>query len=160
MPCEKGANYMFERFMNRFASFEDEDYNDFDYDLHDEDDDASEEPEQPSRGRREQPRVVELKNQQSQQVIVLHPQSMEIAQDVANYVRSGRIVICNFEHVEQRIAQRVVDFMTGAAYTLDGRVHAVSDLIFLVTPRNITLTDAFEDEDTSMDLLRKAASGR
>ena len=153
---------MFERFMNRFASFEDDEYNDFDYDLQNEEEEeyiAEEAPAAP-RGRKEQPRVVELKNQQSQQVIVLHPQSMEIAQDVANYVRSGRIVICNFEHVEQRIAQRVVDFMTGAAYTLDGRVHAVSDLIFLVTPRNITLTDAYEDEDSSMDFLRKVASGR
>lgn len=146
--------------MNRFASFEDEEYNDFDYDLQDEEEHVTEEPEQPARGRREQPRVVELKNQQNQQVIVLHPKSMEIAQDVANYVRSGRMVICNFEHVEQRIAQRVVDFMTGAAYSMDGRVHAVSDLIFLVTPRNIALTDAFEEEDSSMDFLRKAASGR
>lgn len=146
---------MLEKFLSRFATFEDEDYNDFDYDFEEE----RIIPMQDERtydisGAQNRENVSPEPNAHAQ-IVVLHPKSMDIAEEVANYVREGRMVVCNFEHVEQRIAQRVVDFMTGAAYSLDGRVHAISDLIFMVVPQNVNLMDEFLDEEPSLDFLRK-----
>lgn len=103
------------------------------------------------------PRVVDFKSAGSQQVVVVKPDSMVSAQEVCNHLRAGRMVICNYEQVDQKVAQRVVDFISGSAYALDGKVHAVSSHIFVVIPRNVTLMDTNEHEET-MDYVRRAAN--
>ena len=79
--------------------------------------------------------MVNFRDNLAQQVVVVKPDSMESAQEISNHLRAGRTIICNFEQVDQKVAQRVVDFMTGSAYALDGHVQPVSALIFVIVPR-------------------------
>ncbi len=120
------------------------------YDEYEEIEDASEQDQEiqvPGDARtslfRRQSRVVDFAKPQNhgQQVVIIQPSSIEAAQEVCNHLRGGRTVICNFERIDQKVAQRVMDFVTGATYAIDGQVHKVSPMIFVTVPRNVALMD-------------------
>lgn len=145
----------FNKFINKFTNYEEDDY-DLDFEFEDDQEDVGEDEPmmetiaKPQSNRRSQPKLVDFKSGSGNQVIVVKPQNMESAQELCNHLRAGRTVICNFEQVDQKIAQRVVDFITGSAYALDGQVRPVSNLIFIVVPRAVTLLDgldAYENQD-------------
>jgi cell division inhibitor SepF len=144
--------------MKKFSNYEDEPYDEYPVE-------AEEEFREPVRMETQQssfhaqPRVVDFKTAVGQQVVVVKPDSMVSAQEVCHHLRAGRMVICNYEQVDQKVAQRVVDFISGSAYALDGKVHSVSSLIFVVIPRNVTLMDTNE-QDESMEYYRRTAYAR
>ena len=134
------------KFMNKFSEFDEEEY---DYNSEYIDDELEEEESletEPSQYNDQQPRVVNFRDNLAQQVVVVKPDSMESAQEISNHLRAGRTIICNFEQVDQKVAQRVVDFMTGSAYALDGHVQPVSALIFVIVPRHVTLMNPAEQK--------------
>lgn len=104
---------------------------------------------------RKQSRVVDFAKPVSsgQQVVIIQPSCIESAQEVCNHLRSGRTVICNYEKIDQKIAQRVMDFITGAAYAIDGEVHKVSPMIFVTVPKNVSLMD--ENNPIGMEYLKQ-----
>ncbi|HHT24327.1 MAG TPA: cell division protein SepF [Clostridiaceae bacterium] len=118
-------------------------------------------PQSQSDHRRSPGRVVDL-NQKSyqQQIVIIEPSNIESAQQVCDDVRSGKTVICNIEKIDPKIAQRVIDFITGAAYALRGNVMPISALIFVVAPgtTNITHNNSLrETSDTVEEYVRRAA---
>lgn len=105
-------------------------------------------------------RFVDFNRLGSQQVVVVKPQNMDDGQLIANEIRAGRVVVCNFEEVDHRLAQRIIDFLTGSAFSLGGRVMPISSLIFIITPMHIALSDGLSQnqEKTSMENLRKVVN--
>ena len=153
-------------FLNRiFSKFSGDD--DAYYDDYEEAADYAEEPEAPAmetivdseRVRRDS-KVVNFRGGGAQQLIVLKPSNIEMAKDIVNHLRAGRTVICNFERVDQPVAQRIVDFIYGAAHALDGAVQQISDLIFVIVPRTVAFLDGREVHDDSMDYLRQVSYSR
>lgn len=137
-----------DKIFNRFGSFQDElDYDDpYEHGSYDEpeyEDEVMEEEPLTSNIRRTQPssRVVDFKQSGHQQVVIMQPADIDSAQQACDHIRSGKTVICNIEKVDPKIAQRVIDFITGAAYALDGKVLPVSSVIFVVAPRNTSLLE-------------------
>lgn len=115
---------------------------------------------QPER-KRSSGRVVDL-NQKTyqQQIVIMEPANIETAQQVCDDVRSGKTVICNIEKIDPKIAQRVIDFITGAAYALRGNVMPISALIFVVAPGSTSITSSTNVRDTSNaveEYVRRAA---
>lgn len=84
-------------------------------------------------------RVVKLHETNSQQmrVVVIQPEGFDEAQDIANYLKERKPIIVNLESVEVEVAQRIVDFLSGAAYALDGDIQKITKGIFLVAPHNV-----------------------
>jgi cell division inhibitor SepF len=109
--------------------------------------------------RRQQNKVVDFKPSGQQQVVIMQPADIEAAQQASDHIRSGKTVICNIEKVDGKVAQRVIDFITGAAYALDGKVMPVSSVIFVVAPRNTTLVEGGVVSQ-SMEYLRQTAGVR
>ncbi len=145
------------RWMDKVRGFDsDEEYDENEYE---DVEDVSQEIQVPGDAKtslfRRQSRVVDFAKPSvnGQQVVILQPSCIESAQEVCNHLRSGRTVICNFENIEQKVAQRVMDFITGAAYAIDGQVHKVSPLIFVTVPRNISLMD--DNNPVGMEYLRQ-----
>ena len=85
----------------------------------------AEEPRQPVFRRAQPNKVVDFKPAGGQQVVIMQPADIEAAQQACDHIRSGKTVICNIEKVDTKVAQRVIDFITGAAYALDGKVMPV-----------------------------------
>ena len=136
----------FTRFLDKVRGYDiDEEYEDYE-DVENEEDSSEEiDVAQDMRAGlfRRQSKVVDFArtSHAGQQVVIIQPSSIETAQEVCNHLRGGRTVICNFEKVDQKIAQRVMDFVTGATYAIDGQVHKVSPMIFVTVPRNVSLMD-------------------
>ena len=79
------------------------------------------------------------------EVTMIRPTSVEESRIVVDNLKEGKAVVLNLEDVRTNIAQRIVDFICGAAYDMEGNLQSISDSIFIVTPPNIGLTGDFTD---------------
>ncbi len=88
-------------------------------------------------------RVVKLHENTSQQmrVVVIQPRSFEEAQDIADHLKDRKPVIMNLEAVESAVSRKIVDFLSGATYALDGNMQKITNGIFLVAPNNVGILD-------------------
>lgn len=90
-------------------------------------------------------RVLPIKSVQASetQVVILQPDSIRSSQAVCDHIRAGHTVICNIENVDRSVAQRVIDYISGAAYSIDGNVKPIDQnrKTFVVAPRSVSLMD-------------------
>ena len=84
-------------------------------------------------------------NLASMKMIVYHPVCYDDAQNIVDNLKNRRPVIVNMEELEGSCAQRVLDFLLGAIYAINGTINKVSRGIFLVAPRDVDVEDTGED---------------
>ena len=91
------------------------------------------------------PKVVPLKSSMpgEQQLVILQPNNIQSAQRVCDHLRAGHTVICNIENVDAKVAQRVIDFISGSTYAMDGNVKPIDARAhsFVAVPRSVSLID-------------------
>jgi len=77
--------------------------------------------------------------QQSKQikVMVVEPFSFDDAQHIADYLKSRKPVVVNLESSDPEIAKRMIDFISGTTYALNGQIQKVGNNIFLCAPNNV-----------------------
>lgn len=75
-------------------------------------------------------------------IIVMEPRVYSEAMNIAKCIIRQEAVIVNFRLVEEYQARRIVDFLTGTVYALDGDIQRVGDEIFLCTPQNMEIDGA------------------
>lgn len=80
------------------------------------------------------------------QVHVIKPQEFNEAQKVTDYLKSGRAIVINMEGMEVHSAQRIIDFIGGACYALDGSLQAISANMFIAAPHNVDVTGDLREE--------------
>jgi cell division inhibitor SepF len=81
------------------------------------------------------PNLVGVSGGQSRQNMVLYqPQSNDDTQNIIDYMKAHRSVIINLEQLDSEVAQRILDFVSGASYALNGKIHKISSEIFLLAP--------------------------
>ena len=76
------------------------------------------------------------------------PDRLEDAQLVCNHLKDRHVVIVNVEGLEGREAQRIVDFISGSVYALDGEIFDITNRIFAVTPNYVELQSIQRDPKT------------
>lgn len=108
------------------------------------DDYDREEEETRSFGRKN--KVVNIHATTQLKVVVMQPESFEDARGIADHLKTKKPVIINLEGLETDVARRVVDFLSGAVYGLDGNIQKVSAGIFLIAPYNVSIMGDFKDE--------------
>ncbi len=74
-------------------------------------------------------------------MVVFHPVAYDDAQQIADNLKNRRPIIVNMEELDGATAQRVLDFLLGAVYALDGTISKISRGIFLVAPQNCDVQD-------------------
>ena len=79
------------------------------------------------------------------EVCVIKPTSVEDSREITETLLSGRTVILNLEGLDLEIAQRIIDFASGACYSLNGSLQKISSYIFLVTPTNVDISGDLQD---------------
>lgn len=85
-------------------------------------------------------------NRSSNQVYVIKPQEFNEAQRVTDFLKEGRTIVINMEGIEVHAAQRIIDFIGGSCYALDGSLQAISANIFIAAPRNIDVSGDLRGE--------------
>lgn len=91
-------------------------------------------------------KVVNIHNNFQMQVVISYPETIDEASTVCEYIKSGKTVVVNLENVKHETAQRIVDFLGGVSYALDGDIQYVSNKIFVLAPNNVDITGQFKEE--------------
>lgn len=88
----------------------------------------------------------------SMEVCVIKPASVDDAREITETLLSGRTVILNLEGLDLEVAQRIIDFTSGATFAINGNLQKISNYIFLVTPTNVDISGDLQDLlNTSFD---------
>ena len=91
-------------------------------------------------------KVVNIHSNAQLKVVVLQPEVFEDAQEICDNLKAKKPVIVNLEEMDVDTARRVIDFLSGSVYALDGNIQKVSNGIFLVAPYNVDIMGNFKDE--------------
>lgn len=84
--------------------------------------------------------IFRLHHPRSLEIVVLEPGQYEEAQTAADYLKTHRPIVLNLRNAHKDLGRRVVDFLSGVAYALDGHMHRVGDEIFLFAPAHVSIT--------------------
>jgi cell division inhibitor SepF len=91
------------------------------------------------------PRVVPLSQagrRSGTEVSVFSPRSYQDVVEIADSLRNRQVVIVNLQNADRMLLQRVVDFTSGVAYTIDGRIQKLAEAIYLVVPAGVVVNAA------------------
>ena len=80
-------------------------------------------------------------------VVVIEPKVFEDSENITHQLLDMRPVLINFENTDPHEAARIVDFVSGATFALDGKLEKVGKDIFMCVPVNISID--YSDNDNS-----------
>ena len=92
-------------------------------------------------------KVVGMPGIQQVQVIISQPSTFEQSEEICEHLKEKKSIILNLEYVNKDVARRIVDFVGGAVFALDGTIQKISNSIFLVAPHNYEITNEVMKED-------------
>ena len=157
--------------VKKFAQpYSDDDYDDYDEDYDDYEEESASEP-APRSGRRPSPfasavadsafedsapaatvstpastgfngQVLNMTGKQ--EVVLFHAKTFDDAAKAADELRKRKAVILNMENVDKALTRRVVDFLSGAVYALDGSVKKIAQCTYLFCPHNMAVIGDLE----------------
>ena len=78
------------------------------------------------------------------EVCVIKPSSMEDTREIADTLIDRCTVVLNLEGIDVDVAQRIIDFSSGACYSIAGSLQKISSYIFILTPANVEILDLNE----------------
>lgn len=74
------------------------------------------------------------------EITIESPKSYEDSTKIATHLLENKPVIINLRHLEPDVHRRLIDFMCGTAYAIQGHMMKVGDSIFLFTPANVSIS--------------------
>ncbi len=77
------------------------------------------------------------------EVCVIKPTNVEESREIADTLLSNRTVVLNMEGLDGDIAQRIIDFASGATYAINGNLQKISHYIFIITPPSVDISGDF-----------------
>ena len=80
-------------------------------------------------------------------MVISQPTSFEQSDEICSFLKERKSIIVNLEYVNKDVARRIVDFISGGVYALDGYIQKVSNSIFLVAPSNYEITNEMAREE-------------
>ena len=125
---------------------EEKDYNDYDNDY---EDDNEEIEDRKLFGKR---KVVNMPQTQQVKMVISQPTTFDQSQEICEFLKDKKSVIVNLEYVNKDVARRIVDFISGGVFALDGHIQKVSNSIFLIAPYNYEITNEMAREEISNKL--------
>ena len=99
-------------------------------------------------------KVVSLPQAQASaiQMVISQPTTFEQSDEICSFLKEKKSVIVNLEYVNKDVARRIVDFISGGIYALDGYIQKISNSIFLVAPSNYEITNEMAREEIKSKL--------
>ena len=87
-------------------------------------------------------------------MILLEPRAFSESQQIADYLKGRSTVVVNLKRVTPDQAKRIVDFLYGTIYAINGKLEKLGGGIFLCTPNNVNIEGKISD-DKSVDKDKK-----
>ena len=92
------------------------------------------------------------RGQQGMEVCVIKPNAIEDELEITETLLNGRTVVINMEGLNVEIAQRIIDFTSGATFAMHGNLQKISNYIFLATPNGVDISGDIQNLMDSFDL--------
>ena len=84
------------------------------------------------------------------QMVLFEPRDFSQAEEVGKHLKECRAAVVNLHKLPRDAAQRMIDFLTGVVYAVDGSIQKIGHNVILCTPRNVPVEgtiDLKSDED-------------
>ena len=91
-------------------------------------------------------KIVNIHTTTQLKVVVVHPVAFEDSREIADHLKTKKPIVVNLENIDREVAKRIIDFLSGAVYSLDGNIQKISNGIFLIVPYNMGIMGDFKDE--------------
>ncbi|WP_152392213.1 cell division protein SepF [Paenibacillus guangzhouensis] len=89
--------------------------------------------------------VVSIHSQKNAKVVLYEPRSYDEAQEIADHLRSRRSVVVNLQRIRKDQAMRIIDFLSGTVYALNGNISKLGINIFMCTPDTVEIQGAISE---------------
>ena len=80
-----------------------------------------------------------LNEETGQKMILLEPRAYSESQQIADHLKKRNTVVVNLKRVTPEQAKRIVDFLGGTIYAIDGKIQKIGGGIFLCAPNNVSV---------------------
>ena len=91
-------------------------------------------------------------------VHVLNPKDMESSREIGHLMINGCVVLINYTGLDNKVCQRISDFVSGVIYSIDGRVVMIANNVMVATPSGVDLDgnlDGILNDEISIPSLRR-----
>ena len=95
---------------------------------------------------RQNNKVVNIHATTQLSVVLVKPEKFDNAAEIADHLRERRTVVLNLEETAKEVARRLVDFLSGVTYALDGKIKKVAASTYIITPYNVDIMGDLIDE--------------
>ncbi|MBS2033508.1 cell division protein SepF [bacterium] len=106
----------------------------------------------------QRPNLVGLPSPRKQEIVVLEPASFADAREIAESLKVKKCILLNMRKTDKELARRIVDFLSGISYAMEGNSQKVADNIFLFVPGHMEIVIA-DHQDHSPKQEELIASG-
>lgn len=72
-------------------------------------------------------------------LVLIEPTGYDDVQDICDNLKNNKPVVINFENLDKDVARRMVDFISGTVYAIDGTIQKVSNGIIIAAPENVDI---------------------
>jgi len=117
-------------------------------------------PVMPERDNKVGSNVVSLHSSKGIKVIVCEPERFEEVQTLADHLKNRKQIILNFESTRPEISQKIIDFISGAVYALDGQSQQLGQNIFLFAPSSVEITSDHRTLMRKQDFIHEPFGGK
>lgn len=81
------------------------------------------------------------------QLILFEPRAFAETQDIANHLKNKKAAVVNLHRLQKEQSKRVVDFLSGVIFAIEGDIQRIGPRIFLCTPKNIGVSGTIDLEE-------------
>ena len=74
------------------------------------------------------------------EMVVVKPEKIETVTQIADYVVDRKTILLNLEETNKDTARRLIDFLNGVAYAINGDLRKVATNTYVITPSNVELS--------------------
>lgn len=133
--------------------FEDEyeDFDDFDEEMEEDEEENKTSLFEKAKSARTSEVVNKLNANKDSNLVLFEPRSYSETQDIALYLKQKKAAVVNLHRLQKEQSKRVIDFLSGVIYAIDGDIQQIGPKIFLCTPKNIAVSGniSLDDEEVS-----------
>ena len=86
---------------------------------------------------------------------VVRPETYASVTEIADHLLAHRTVVLNLEATNKEVAKRLIDFLAGVAYSIDGQLKNVANNTYIITPCNV---DVAESKVKAAEMTRQVAA--
>lgn len=91
-------------------------------------------------------RVINIHQSSKNKMVIFKPTSFDEVREISDEVKNRRAVIVNMEKLDKDNAKRVLDFLSGSIYALNGTVKKIGPGIFIFAPDNVDISGTAVEE--------------